>query len=300
MAGLPRHPQSGTYVGRLWTGGATPDRVQLNVSSYTFPVYEATALTRLYPVVTRYNTNINGRTMPWDPAWRASAGTDGNLIVLDPATGREWNLWQVKFSDGKVRATNGSLVQANLTWSGYGNPGNYWTKTNGALPSRGCGIQYLAMLVRPEEIAEGVIRHAVTFPIPNTDGKIFVAPATKLEHPNVPGGRVPEGMRFALRMTDAEISAWVNSLPSGLGAAGKRSARIIATAARDYGWFITDTNGGGSQFQLEDNLTAGAEWTALGLGKRTVSGREYPRHLMRGLLTRGRIYAIVPSDHYPR
>lgn len=284
-AGLPIHSESTFYRDLLWNDA--PDRAgnfNLSFDGYTYPVYEAGDATVEYPVSLSGYGNLNGKTMPWNPEWLPATGTDGQVIVLDPATGREWNLWQVSVSGGVVHATNGNLV-----------PGSYWSKEDGFSPSRGCGIQYLAMLVRPEEIEQGVIEHALSMPISNPSGDFYVAPATKIEHPDR-GAGIPEGMRFALDVTDAEIDAWLASLPSSLPASTRRSARIIAVALRDYGWFISDTSGG-AHLQFEDRASAQARWVELGLDV-VVSGKEYPRDLLDGLMTRDRIYTIVPSDQY--
>jgi hypothetical protein len=160
--------------------------------------------------------------------------------------------------------------------------------------SRGIGVPYLAMLIRPAEVREGRIRHAASMPIRNTDGKAYVAPATKLEHPNNPPG-IPEGMRFALDMTDEEIEEWVVTLPARV----RKSARVIGRALRDYGWFITDTSGS-AKIQLESCVTAGDAWEALGFTEFEERGKTYPRDLLDGLMRRERIYAIVASDQYPK
>ncbi len=208
------------------------------------------------------------------------------MIVLDPKTGREWDFWQVSFEDRVIEASDANFVN-----------GDYRTKEDGFKSSRGVGIQYLAMLVRPEEIAQGEIRHALSMPIRNTSGKLFLPPATKLEHPDRPDG-IPEGMRFALSVTDRDIDLWLKGLPPELPEGMRRYARTLARALRDYGWFITDTSGG-AHLQHEAWVSAGEEWTALGLAPVEVGGKEYPRDLLDGLLTQERIYAIVPSDRYP-
>jgi hypothetical protein len=285
---LPRHPQSDHYADLLWDNStaARPGNFNLGFEDYTYPVYYAAEATGLYPVDTVWDTDLDGSLIPWNPAWAPAPGTDAQVIVLDRESGREWDLWQVRFDGSTVHATNGSLV-----------PGDYRTYEGANRPSRGVGIQYLAMLVRPEAVAAGVIDHALSMPIINTDGDTFVAPATKLEHPGNPPG-IPEGMRFALDVTDAEIDAWVQSLPRGLPTATRRAARTIGVALRDYGWFITDTSGG-AFLQFEANVSAGEEWAALGLADREIGSRRYPRDLLDGLMRRDRIYAIVPSDQYP-
>jgi hypothetical protein len=154
------------------------------------------------------------------------------------------------------------------------------------------------MLVRPEEIMEGRIMHALSMPIRNVSGKSYVPPATKLEHPDR-GPGIPEGMRFALDATDEQIEEWISSLPKHLGVQTRRSARIIARALRDYGWFITDTSGR-AHFQFEDRRSADVQWRELGLGRNPdpppqwLSEKRFPDNLLDGLITEERIYALAP------
>jgi hypothetical protein len=287
VAGLPRHPDSNWYSERLWYDAAgRPGDFNLGFDRYTYPVYYLAEATGMYRVRTTWDSNLDGQLIPWNPNWRPAPGNDSQVIILDPERGREWNLYKVEFRGDTVYATNGNLV-----------PGDYRTRTRGYPPSRGVGIPYLAMLVRPQEIAAGRIDHALSLPIRNTSGQYYVAPATKLEHSTGRPG-IPEGMRFALDVTEEEIQRWASRFGSA-SSQTRRSAVIIARALRDYGWFITDTSGG-AQFQFEANVSAQREWESLGLGDRRLSDtRRLPRDMLDGLLTRDRIYAVVPSNQYP-
>ncbi|MNT04351.1 hypothetical protein D3C72_1389260 [compost metagenome] len=188
---------------------------------------------------------------------------------------------------------------------GNGNlcPGDYltnnWdTKATKCTGSRGVGINYLAMLVRPWEIEAGKIEHALSMPIIGTSGQFYVAPATKLEHPGKVGN-IPEGMRFALNVTYAEIDTYVNSL-GALTAAKKKAIRVILVAMKDYGWFVTDT-AGGHTLHFEAPESAQAEWERIGvLPGQSVGGVEHPRFTLQKFLTKERIITIVPSDQYPQ
>lgn len=294
VVGLARHPESDQLRDLLWNNAPAPRPGNFNITTngYTYPVFDARSATGLYPVTVTGggSSNLIGTMLPWNPTWQPAAGTDGQVIILDPSNGREWDLWKVSFNGGVVTIANGNLV-----------PGSYWTKEDSYFPSRGCGIQYLAMLVRPTEVAAGTIEHALSMPIRNPSGQFFVAPATKLDHPEF-GPGVPMGTRFALDVTDADIQAWASSLPAALPAATRTAGMIIARALRDYGWFITDT-AGGATFQFEDRASAGSQWDELGLGTYSDSGatygyKVYPDDLLDGLLQRERIHAIVPSDNY--
>jgi hypothetical protein len=280
---LPLHPESDLYADRLWNHAADrPGNFNLRFIGYTYPVYYTDDATGTYRVnsVNGWG-NLDGSTIPWNPNWLPPTGSDKQIIILDPPTGREWNLWQVEVDGSTVNISNGNLV-----------PGSYHTKEDGFSPSRGVGIQYLAMLVRPEEIMQGEIKHALSMPISNPSKTFYVAPATKLEHPGseIPNP-IPEGMRFALDVTDEEIESWLAT--KSVSSATRNSLRIIARALRDYGWFITDTSGSAG-WQFEERLTGEPGWEQVGLDEGSN-----PRDLMDGLLSQGRIYTIVPSDQYP-
>jgi len=294
VKGIPRHPESDRWVDRLWRLSTADRPGNFNLGGfedYSYPVYLADDATRDVPVKSRRPDwgNLHGKTVPWNPSWRPAKGTDGQVIILDPKTGREWDLFQVRFDGATLVVGNGNLVD-----------GDYRTKEDGFPPSRGCGIPYLAMLTRPQELRQGAIRHALSMPVKNPNSTLFIPPATKTDGGRfgIPDG-VPMGMRFALEVSDEEIEQWIRSLPRELGEATRNSARIIAVALRDYGWIVTDSSGG-AFFQFEYNGTAGPAWNELGLGKRPLRDKEYPRDLLDGLLLKERIYALVPSDQYPK
>jgi hypothetical protein len=288
VADLPRHPNGAEYVRRLWENGSDrPGNFNAVFDEYTYPVYDARNATGIFPIETEWESNLDGQTIPWNPSWQAASGTDAQVIVLDPEKGIEWDLWQVAFDGRKVTATNANRV-----------PESYWTREVGFIPSRGAGIPYLAMLVRGNEVASGSIRHALAMPVVNTDGEQYFAPATKIEHRDLLKNGLPEGIRFALDVTDAEIEDWIAALPKELPEATRKSARTIARALRDYGWFVVDT-AGAATLQFESRLTAGDCWKIAGLETIEIGDSEYPRDLMDGLMTRERIYALVPSDAYP-
>jgi hypothetical protein len=293
VAKVPVHPESKKYADALWAdfAGTIPE---LNFRKYTYSVYDANKATDTY-VIKDLNGwgNLNGKTIPWNPAWLQNAGTDAQSIILDPASGKEWNLWQmvVDTSAKQITIGNGNLCPGDYFANNWDNNS---TKCQG---SRGVGINYLAMLVRPWEIEKGVIEHALSMPIKGTSGQFFVAPATKLEHPGKVGA-IPEGMRFALNVTYQEIDTFVNSL-TGLTDAKKRTIKIILTAMKDYGWFVTDTSGG-AHLQFEAPESAQAEWERIGvLPGQSVGGVEHPRFTLYKFLTQDRIITIAPSDQYP-
>jgi hypothetical protein len=67
----------------------TAGNFNLGFDRYTYPVYYADQSTGLYPVATERRTNIDGKRIPWNPSWQGAPGTDAQVIILDPAGGRD-------------------------------------------------------------------------------------------------------------------------------------------------------------------------------------------------------------------
>ncbi|OYW19801.1 MAG: hypothetical protein B7Z55_08225 [Planctomycetales bacterium 12-60-4] len=285
---IPRHADSNDLVQRLFfdPAGARNTKFQIALDAYAYAVYSAAKSTGPAPIKTYWPTNLTGK-IPWNPAWKPAVGLAGQMIVLDEENGLEWDLSEVDYKLFVVNAATANLV-----------PGDYRTNEVGFPPSRGSGIPFLAMLVRPAEIRAGVIEHALSMSVGNISGFSFVAPATKLEFPR--GGRagIPAGTRYSLIVTDAEIDLWLRRLPKDLSDRTRETARIIAVALRDYGWFVTDVSLG-NLLHFESRVSAEREWLALGLDDQTIRKTEYPRDLVAGLLTSDRIVAYPPSDQYP-
>jgi hypothetical protein len=303
------------------------------------PVYLASDATSTRRVRLRRGwggTNIDPfATIPWNPAWRAMGGGDAVLIILDPATGREWDLWGVVqpdalgiYNDSECWfAENGYDAGSDLcVGSAYlitdpaGAPADYRTYT-GNFPSRGVQIQFYAMVVTPEDVRSGEIRHALMMGVANTmfgpsctDAELETAAAgTTCGFALAPAGglewearctscapsplddlalrsrSVPEGMRLALDVTDAEIEAWLDA--RGYVGELRRTARIFAVALRDYGWFITDT-AGTATFAVSGSANPATRdaWRALG-----VEGDGHD--LLFGLFARERLWVVAPATN---
>ncbi len=191
---------------------------------------------------------------------------------------------------------------------------------------RGMGINKLAMITRADEVKAGAIRHALAMTItstmfgapactpakgPNVAGfgvscGGYVAPATKLERINPDVGcakqtvsnaerakTIPEGMRFALDVTDGQIDTWLDS--RGYAGAIRNTARVFAVALRDYGWIVAETGCWGMHFETDSVIGSSArKWAELGIPN---DGTNYPKgDLLAGLITPERIYVVEPPS----
>lgn len=188
---------------------------------------------------------------------------------------------------------------------------------------RGMGINKYIGIVRADEVKSGAIRHTMAMTITSTmfgpacdpvSGTSapgfgvscggFVPPATKLERTNPNVGcaaqvvtdaerskTVPEGMRFAIKISDPEIEAWLDS--RGYKGPIRSTARVFAVGLRDYGWMIAETGCFGMHIETDGVLgPAGDTWSELGV---KTTGSTYPSgDLIAGLITRGRVYVVNP------
>lgn len=203
---------------------------------------------------------------------------------------------------------------------------NLFTATDGStIDGRGAGINKLALLTRADEVRAGAIRHALQMTITATmfaapactpvrgagaagagvSCGFYLPPATKIERLNPDTGcpstqavndgerakTVPEGMRFALRITDGEIEQWLDS--RGYGGQLRSTARIFAVALRDYGWIVAETGCWGMHIETDSVIGASGEtWAKLGI---VSNGSPYPRgDLLAGLFSPERIYVVEP------
>lgn len=249
------HANSASYVGSI-VAPLTSDPTQ-----YTYPVYyaDSSSPTYLVKLSGRYS-NVTGETamqllsaptvsVPIPATAEAAAGSDAQLIILNQSTGDEWGFWQLyKDKSGNWHATNG--YHYNTNWSGVPPKG---------FGSRGAGVPYLAGLVRPCEIAQGHIDHALAFAYPSTTSS-YVWPATKSDGTGTAANDLPEGARLQLdpSLTSAQLQA--------MGITGPEL--IVARALQKYGMYLIDSSGR-SKVMFEYSGTA--NWGTL-ITAKTVNG----------------------------
>ncbi|MCA9347998.1 hypothetical protein KC867_01155 [Candidatus Saccharibacteria bacterium] len=315
--------------------------------------------------------------VPWEPSWRPSGSTDSNYlddagdreaIIVDTDTGYVYSVWRVNYPGNECLGRNVAYAiagrnpenrlcmgRATLLRNPDGTPADYYEYSSGTTHERGMGIQNAAMIVTPEEVEAGEIRHALTMEVFNT---MFgptcsaeelknitldtmcgyaIAPATTVEWANTTdvlrAGRcsalkklyadfntkqtyydymtqdkmLPEGIRLVLNTTDAQIDQWIASRPDlnpnhpsydkkvsvELTRQKARTAKIFATALKDYGWIVGGTTcyGGGFIVAGVANKEAKQQWAKLGIVD------ESSQMLLDGLFTSDNILALDPPTN---
>ena len=248
----------------------TSDVLTSDPNQYTFTLYFADNTTPRWDVPCGRNkcdivaptgvTSVYTLTnVPIPSNARPSAGSDGQMIIVDKNTGAEYGFWRVVRTGTGWTVSNGAVY--NIFWDGM----------PPRIGARGSGIPYSAGLIRPWEIRRGRIEHALTlaYPTPALDRCVF--PATRTDGDSADPYAIPEGARLQLdpALTDADFDAW------GL----TRTGKIIARALQEYGMFVIDDSGR-SKIEAEDlfnNPYATEQWSDpdLNLTTNTVSPIPY-------------------------
>jgi hypothetical protein len=195
-AQVPTSPRSAEWAARY---GAYADLLDHQFSvqfgfapagtDYSMPVYsaaDATTVARVFRRPEAWSGRFDipvGSTIPWNPSWLPADGNDGFLLIVDPATGREWDVWALStpsFDRPYLKQSECSYQMDSMAL-GYdpsadlcaaavtvistpeGAPadlrlyrGNYPAAGGGGLPNT-------AGLATPAEVAAGVIPHALKF-----------------------------------------------------------------------------------------------------------------------------------------
>jgi hypothetical protein len=185
--------------------------------------------------------------IPIPPDARPSTDSDARMIVIDKNTYTEYDFWRAQHLE--TGWTAGGVSVYNILWNGTPAPGI----------SRGSGIPSYAGLLRPWEVRQGRIEHALAFGYKETAENKCVFPASKTDGKSTLPFAIPEGARLQLdpSLTDADFEQM------GLSP----SAKTIARALQEYGMILVDTSGS-FKIYLEDlinNPYASQNWTDPGL-----------------------------------
>ncbi len=154
-------------------------------NDYSVPVYssaDATTTTRVFqrpPAFWNGRFDVpSGSTIPWNPSWLPSDGNDGFMVIVDPTTGKEWDIWAMStplFHPDYLKQTEclmepGFNPDADVCAAGLlviSQPGGQTADVRsyrGNYPiASGGGLQNTAGLTTPDEVKSGAIRHALKF-----------------------------------------------------------------------------------------------------------------------------------------
>lgn len=177
----------------------------------------------------------------------ATLGSDHRLTVIEPG-GQELDMWDAKHEGNawnagmrSVTSTEGSAADCTS-----GQPNCYGA--NAAHFADAAGI------VRPEEIAQGRIEHALVITTPYTRANYIACPATGTDGTNEDPNAIPIGAHVQL---DPSVDV------SKLGLA--RWQEVIARALQQYGAYVIDSGGSLAVRAEADNNRGYNAWAKAGV-----------------------------------
>jgi hypothetical protein len=194
-----------------------------------------------------------------------NAGSDGHLAVLQP-DGSEMDMWLGQntasgWTSGERWLESASGPAANCT-TYYGCGG-----------ADAAGFALGAGMVRPEEIAQGHIDHALIITTPYTRSGYAACPAEGSDGKNASANALPMGAHVQL---DPSIDVAALNIPAW--------QKVLATALQRYGAYVGDT-GGSLAVEAENNLGRPGydAWAKAGVSSGSPSLSDLPWSSMRVL-----------------
>jgi hypothetical protein len=208
--------------------------VVINTTEWSAPVYTVPANAPTTAVVPQNGTCPRGEgvfqpfaqdvsAVPIPAGAQAAKDTDEDMVVWQPSSGHEWELWRAQREGGQWTACWGGEFQDAYT-------------SEGVLPEplgvSAAGLSILAGQIHLEELQQGTIDHALEVTLPDTAAAGFVWPANRTDGTSEDAYSIPEGTRFRLKPS-VNLSS-LNLNPAALE---------IATAVQHYGMIVADTAG---------------------------------------------------------
>lgn len=195
---------------------------------------------------------------------RPTTGSDHHLAVIDE-NGNELDMWLAERVDESWRAGTRWVTRADGSGVNCA-PRQRCGSANAA------GWALTAGVVRPEEIAQGRIEHALLLTTPYTRQGVKACPAIATDGRNADELALPMGARVQL---DPAVD--VDRLP----VTGWK--KVIARALQEYGAYVGDT-GGSVAIRAEANIGRGYDaWAKAGLSANAPSLADLPWDRLRVL-----------------
>lgn len=249
---------SATWVGYLSAPGQQHIADLYNYGVTIVPASAVTASTPRYDVAMSQPWGADpfgSNTVPIPKGTVPPPGFDGQIAVVDTASGQVFGIWQAKY--------NSSTNTWSGSWGGMTPINGNGIDTSGSATA--AGISRLAGVVTAAELSAAIanntgVNHALVFSS-DIAGPGFVGPAIKSDGTNIAGVAIPmpEGYRIQL---DPSIN--VDALP-GLTPGEK----VIAKTLQTYGAYIVDRGSARMAFAFETlpgatSSNPGAAYTSAG------------------------------------
>jgi hypothetical protein len=223
--------------------------------AWGYPIAYADANSKLYSVgCSRYDCDqhVSIRIPRYA---RVNTGSDHHLVVVDPSITDEVDMWLGAYDSSRDAWSAGSRYGTDS--DGWGAMCYQRQHCNGAVAA---GFAEPGGVVRPEEIAQGHIDHALVIATPYTRAGFIACPATHTDGKHSDYEALPEGARIQLdpnfNVSAQPWAAW---------------QKVIARALQTHGAYVADTSGS-LEVRAEANLNRGYNaWAKVGISNNSPS-----------------------------
>jgi hypothetical protein len=206
-----------------------------NDNAWGVPIVTADNQSDGYNVGCQYywcNMNFGNVQIPSNA--QANTGSDGHLVVMQP-DGNEMDMWIGQH-------TNSGWTSGSRWLESASGPAANCTTAHGCGGADAANFALAAGVVRPEEIAQGHIDHALALITPDTRQGYAACPATSTDGQQTSPNSLPIGAHIQL---SPSINVASLNIPSW--------QKVIAVALQQYGAYVVDT-GGSLEIRGESNL----------------------------------------------
>jgi hypothetical protein len=183
-----------------------------------------------------------------------STGSDGHLAVFDPQAGQELDMWQGAYDARTDSWTAGGRSATEANWGAVCLPGEHCGGGGVA-----AGFNEFGGAIRPEEIAQGHIDHALVISLPHVRENYISCPAV-----NIWASR---GSRYADDPDAIPLGAHVQLSPAVdvRSRDWPRWEKVVARALQTYGAYVADLDAN-LTLRGEPNLDRGYDaWAKVGM-----------------------------------
>jgi hypothetical protein len=221
----------------------------INTTSYSVPIYtvsqsQPTVRVRLAGPRPERALQLALDAVPLPPSAKPAAGTDGELVVWQPAKDRLWEFWRLALTPAGWQAAWGGAMRHVSRKPGVYGVGA-WPNSKPWWGAAATSLSLAGGLITFEDLRFGEIDHALAMAVPEVRAGVYASPAQRDDGASQNPLSLPEGAR--LRLDPKLDLASLNLPPLTL---------MIARAAQRYGIYVRD-KGGNVQFFAQDPTPTG-------------------------------------------
>jgi hypothetical protein len=212
-------------------------------------VYTTSTGSKNYTIACTQYCTSSSISFPIPAGTLANTGSDHHLAVINTTTNTELDMWEASYNSSNDTWSAGSLATTSTV--GWGAMCALGQLCNGEVAA---GFAMLGGAIRPEEIAAGLIPHALSITSPATRSGYIACPATHTDGSGSNVNAIPEGARIQLNPSfNVAAQSW------------STWQKTIAYALQTYGAYVSDTSGSLALYAVNDMNSGNTTWASVGM-----------------------------------